>query len=76
MLPNSSGYPIFNVHNGVKETDNIFIILKDFPASLLTRELAKVFCQWYRQTADNLKIENESVKYADMYSKLPFAQVR
>lgn len=75
-LPSSSGtYPIFNVHNGVKETDNIFIILKDFPASLLTRELAKVFCQWYRQSDDNLKIDNESVKYADMYSKLPFAQV-
>lgn len=75
-LPSSSGtYPIFNVHNGVKDTDNIFIILKDFPASLLTRELAKVFCQWYRQSADNLKIDNESVKYADMYSKLPFAQV-
>jgi hypothetical protein len=41
-LPNAEGhYPIINAHNGINEENNIFVVLKNYPANFLRRELAK-----------------------------------
>lgn len=75
-LRHIEGYnPFFNIHNGVSKDNQPFFVLRDLPRSLLTRELAKVYCHWYREREYELKIKHESIAYADLYSKLPFAQV-
>ena len=75
-LPNAEGhYPIINAHNGINEENNIFVVLKKYPANFLHRELAKVYCDWYRNKTYIQRIDSPSYDYADLYSKLPYAQI-